>query len=249
MKRIVYLLIAAHAIYNANCQTVTEKSFPVTVGQKVKMIFKYPELIRVETWDKNEISIKATVSINYGADDSAFEIEVRGDEILQINSIVKDHDFLPRKILIKYEGEEYFFNSPDVHAPEVQKFLTEIGYGSYDYMQRGVIKEITLDIMVPTTVLLEIEAKFGMIEIVGFTNEMSIHSKFGGIDASVSMESDVIIHVKTKFGDAYSNLDIPFTGDHDFRPGRWTTLEGRLNGTINTQLLKSDFGNIYIRKL
>ena len=33
-------------------------------GQKIVVHFDYPELIRVSTWDKNEISIQASVSIN-----------------------------------------------------------------------------------------------------------------------------------------------------------------------------------------
>ena len=55
-------------------QTPVNKSYPVTAGQKISMRFDYPEMVRVTTRDKNEISITGTVSINGGESDDAFEL-------------------------------------------------------------------------------------------------------------------------------------------------------------------------------
>lgn len=236
-------------IFIAHGQTTIEKSIPVTAGQKVEMNFKRPELIKIEIWDKSEINIKAAVSINLGSNDDAFEIEVNEGNKLEINSVVRNYDHLPRRIMIKHQGEEYFFNTSDIHSPEVQKFLNETGREGYEYMKHGVIMDIILEIMVPSEIVLDIDAKYGMIEVAGFTNDMNIRSKYGGVDVSVNMQGNAKILAETKFGDVYSNLDIPFSGETGYRPGKWSRLTGTLNRAENIQLLRSEFGNIYIRKM
>jgi len=45
-------------------QTEINKTIAFQPGQTITMHFDYPELIKVSTWDKNEISITGTVTIN-----------------------------------------------------------------------------------------------------------------------------------------------------------------------------------------
>ncbi len=52
-----------------SAQMPVNKSVPVQPGQKIEMHFDYPELIRVTTWEKNEISVQGSVSINGGESD------------------------------------------------------------------------------------------------------------------------------------------------------------------------------------
>jgi hypothetical protein len=47
-------------------QTPVNKTYPVTADQKISLRFDYPELVKITTWDKNEISIVGSVSINSG---------------------------------------------------------------------------------------------------------------------------------------------------------------------------------------
>ena len=49
-------------------QTPVNKTWPVAAAQKIFLRFDYPELIKISTWDKNEISITGSASINGGAD-------------------------------------------------------------------------------------------------------------------------------------------------------------------------------------
>jgi hypothetical protein len=237
------------SIYFAQSQTIIEKNIPVNSGQKVVMNFERPELINITTWDKNEISIKAEVSINYGANDDAFEIEITRGNQLEISSTIKDYDNLPSKIVIKHNGKEYFFDTDDRHAPEVEKFLEEVGSDGYQYLQFGVIIDIVLHISVPKDLALDVDAKYGMVELIGFTNDLNVHSKFGGIDVSVASNVNTLIQVKTKFGETYSNLDVVYSGNTPDHPGNWQTLEAEVNDPKNKQFLRSEFGNIYIRKL
>ncbi|MEP5613893.1 MAG: hypothetical protein ABJP45_16700 [Cyclobacteriaceae bacterium] len=247
MRNLFFLLIAVGFGNLAQSQTRVEKTVAVQPGQKVEMNFKRPELISIKTWDQDEIKIVASVTINNGENDDAFEIRVSDGDQLTISSLIKNFEDLPRKIMIRYKGEDYFFNTSDRNAPEVRKFREQNG-NSYEYMQNGVIMEISLEIMVPKGISLDVDAKFGLVEMVGATKEIEINSKFGGIDVSVDQPTSKAMEVRTKFGEVYSNLDMTFSTRDRYEVGRWVTLEGKGRGTGTSQYFESEFGNVYLRK-
>ena len=250
MKRIICLVIIACWINHAYCQTKVEKTVPVKSGQKVSFIFTWPELIKVETWDKNEVGIEADVTINNGQNDDSYRLNItsNGNAIL-IESEIQNHDQLPRKIMIKKDGETYFFDTDDMHSPAIKQFKDEHGDIGYDYTMHGVLKEIYVTIKVPQSISLDIEAKFGMVEVRGFNGEMNIHSKFGGIDVAVG-NSDNTLRAGTKFGEKYTNLEGDFeTIAVGAGPGKWDWVSYPAGGGGKMQELKSEFGNIYMRKL
>ena len=247
MKFIHIVLIALLSGFTLKAQSTSEKSIPVSSGKSVSLDFKWPELIQIKAWDKNEVKIVAKVDINKGQNDDAFQINVdnTGESVL-INSEIKDYKNLPRKIVIKMDGQEYFFNTDDRNSPEIRAFEEEHGSASYSYVNYGVIMEITLEVWVPKSSPLEVYSKFGLVEIDDFSGAMNIHSKFGGID--ITTVASIPIKAGTKFGEKYTNLTVPINsiqvGSH---PGRWDWVQlGRNNGAVRE--LKSEFGNIYIRR-
>src|SRR6188768_718166 len=82
-------------------QTPVNKSYPVSGGQKINFHFDYPELVKISTWDKNEISIEGVVSINGGENDDAFELtqSISGNTI-SIENRIKGMKSLPQRITI-----------------------------------------------------------------------------------------------------------------------------------------------------
>ncbi|MBK8279625.1 MAG: hypothetical protein IPK94_05665 [Saprospiraceae bacterium] len=62
----LYLLVTMGWGLMSLAQTQINKSIPVASGQKVNLHFDYPQLIKVSSWDKNEVLITGTVSINGG---------------------------------------------------------------------------------------------------------------------------------------------------------------------------------------
>lgn len=247
MRNLFFLVIVAGFIHPVQSQTRTEKTIAVTPGQEVEMNFKHPELITIKTWDQNQIKVVATVSINNGTNDDAFEIEMENGDKVSVNSRVRNYEDLPQKIVIRHRGEDYFFNTSDPNSPEVMKFKAENG-DSYEYMQRGVIMDITLEIMVPKGISLDVDAKHGLVEVEGFTEDIEINSKFGGIDVSVDAQVNNSMQVRTKFGEVYSNLDMTFSTQDRYDVGRWLTLDGKGRGSSTSQYFKSEFGNVYLRK-
>ncbi len=106
MKKVLITLIIislfAKAIIAQNNFT---KSIPVRQNQKVYMEFQYPELIKVSTWDNNEILLTGQVSINLGKNNDAFEIKVQeSDQHLNIESLIRNKDQLPRNIVINKDS-------------------------------------------------------------------------------------------------------------------------------------------------
>lgn len=247
MKRIIALILWVVGINFAYAQTKIEKTESVKSGETVKMDFTWPELINVKTWDKNEIKIEAFVSINKGENDDSFELEVkRVSTGVEVSSLIRDMDDLPHKVLIKKDGNEYYFDSEDDEG--LSEFRNKHGKGG-TRIQHGVITDITIHVYIPNSVKLNIYSKFGMVEIERFEGELFAHSKFGGLDITPGKKG--VIKAGTKFGSKYSNLDKPLTtisfGDH---PGKWDWISYNLNGGGGVkQEVKSEFGNIYIRSL
>ena len=211
------------------------------------MDFKWPELITIKTWERNEVKLVASVDINKGQNDSAFDFDIDNSTSgVRITSFIEDFKKIPKRILIKKGGQEYYFNTDNPNSAEIKKFKKEHGDNGYDHMNFGVIIDITVEIWVPSDVQLDVYSKFGMVEVVGFAGNMKIHSKFGGVDiASSGREA---IKAGTKFGEKYTNLETSIEtisiGDH---PGDWDWVQ---LGSANTvQEVKSDFGNVYLRKL
>src|SRR5687767_13616157 len=95
-------------------QTAISKSFPVSAGQKVNLYFDHPELVKVSTWDKNEVAVTGTVSINSGENDDAFGLTssvsggttyIRG-EMINLKS-------LPHRITIYRDGQKITFKTKE----------------------------------------------------------------------------------------------------------------------------------------
>lgn len=247
MKRLVIVLMVLCCVQTIHGQTKLEKTIAVRSGQRISMDFTWPELISIRTWDRNEVKIVASVEINKGQNDDAFafDIDENTDE-LSINSYIKNLKSLPRKIIIYRGDEEHFFNTDDMNSPEVRKFKDQYGSESFS-MSHGVIKDILVEVWLPKNATLDVYAKFGLIEVFGYAGNMKIHSKFGGVD--VSTDGKKAISAGTKFGEKYTDLTSNIkTLQLGSSPGKWDwVMIGSQSDA--SQELKSEFGNIYIRRL
>ena len=249
MKNYIFLILISCATHISFSQTKIEKIVPVEQGQHISFDFTWPELITFRSGTGNEIKLVASVDINRGQNDEAFKFTVdQNSSEINIASLIEDYKDLPRKIIIKKGSQEYFFNTDDTNSPVIQKFKEEHGNEGYDYLNYGVIMEITLEVWVPSNISIDVYSKFGMIEVNNFNGDMKLHSKFGGIDLSTS--GNQAIKVGTKFGEKYTNLTQQIksisVGDH---PGKWDWVLLGNTKTSKQYELKSEFGNIYIRKL
>ena len=243
----IFLISLGHLLY---AQGQINEQFDASSAEKIILRFKYPELIKITSWDKNEVLIKGIVDINNGENNDAFKLKGSVDNgVLSIYSEIEGHDELPRKITIRKDGTVYTFNTDDWNAPEVRKFMEEHGR-QHEYISQGVHKEIRLEVFVPRNKSVEVEAKYGMVEIAGVDAPLKVMAKYGGIDIGIPAGSKRDLEARTKYGEIYTDLDAKFdqTGDGVLDYNKWTVISTQLNGGGIKYDLESKYGNVYMRK-
>ncbi len=224
-------------------QTIISKTIPVQKGQKLKMKFDYPELVKVTSWDKNEISFEGRVSINGGESDDAFRLDINtsGSEIF-IRNEIHNMDAIPHRITIVQDGEKMIFRN----KAEWRKYQDEHG-GKHSMMNEGVEMDIQLEIKVPRNMVTYVESVYGMVEVKGFTGPLTVEATYGGVDASLTENSMGELVAETNYGHIYSNLNIKFTGAN-MREEDFHTRVSVKPGTGPRYSFESKYGNVYLRK-
>src|SRR5688572_3142727 len=105
MKSILTLLVVAAAM-SAAAQTKISKAIPVKAGQTLNMRFEYP-VVKVVSWDKNEILIEAEVSINGGESDDAFQLVVdNAGSSISVRDEIRDFKKLPHRVTVMIDGQK-----------------------------------------------------------------------------------------------------------------------------------------------
>lgn len=247
MKTIFIILLTLSSQLFA--QSTVEKTFPIQSARELSLEFDHPNL-SIQTWDKNEVLIKGTVSINNGENNSAFELQSSNDGgLLRINSFIRDKENLPRQITIKRGEQEYVFKANDFNDPKVQKFLEE-NKGDYDYMSSGTLIDIDLQVFVPRNFKTSVDSKFGMVEFKQFDAPLRIVAKHGKVDATIAPGIGELT-VRSRFGEIMSNLDIKFDEhplDRNYRKhNQWTEITAHV-GKGQSYFIESKFGTVYLRK-
>lgn len=247
--KIRLLAVFLFAITTAQAQTTIEKTFPIQSAKELSLEFDHPN-VNIQTWDKNEVLIKGTVSINNGENDAAFELQTSNDGgLLRINSIIKDKESLPKRIIIKRGEQEYVFKAMDFHDPKVQKFLDE-NKGDYDYMSSGVQIDVDLQVFVPKNFKTSVDAKYGLIEFKQFDAPLRIMAKHGKVDATIPPTIGEIT-VRSRYGEIMSNLDIKFDERSMDRTKKnknsWTEITAH-PGKGQNYFIEAKYGTVYLRK-
>lgn len=238
MRFMIMILLVVGQVVLA--QTTVNKSFPVQAGQKIDFYFDHPELIKVTTWDKNEVLITGEVSINNGESDDAFGLtSSMNSGVLNIRGEIKNMKDLPHRITIYQDDQKITFKTKE----DYKKYVAEEGK-DYNMMSTGVDIDITLEIKVPRNVVTSLRSIYGMVEIRGFEGPIDVISTYGGVDASLNTKATGELSAETNYGTIYSNLDVKFLGEeksfHIFVTAK--------PGTGPRQTFESKYGNVYLRK-
>jgi hypothetical protein len=242
--KIIALLVVLITPVKEYAQTQLNKTIPVQSGQRINMRFDYPDLVRVSTWDKNEISVQGTVSINGGENDDAFIFEnsVNGNTV-DIRSSIKDLKFLPQRVTVTREdGQKIMFKS----KAELKKYQ-EVNGKNYNCMSFGPDIDIELVIMVPKNIETRVESVYGMVEIKNFNGPLTVEATYGGVDVALAERAAGEITAETNYGEIFTNLDTKFGGsvsqNRDFH-----TFVTAKPGNGPKYSFESKYGNVYIRK-
>jgi hypothetical protein len=210
------------------------------------MHFDYPELIKVSTWEKNEISITGTVSINEGENDDAFSLEStsNGKEVSIVGEI-RNLKNLPHRITIWHNGQKMMFKT----EADYKKYVDEHGR-DYNSMNSGTDFDIFLVIKVPKNAETKISSTYGTIEIKDFTGPLVAESTYGGVDAALTEKLVGDLKAEVNYGDIYTNFDFKFTGSNpeSYRDEDFHTVVNAKPGNGPRYSFESKYGNVYLRK-
>ena len=237
------LIVALVTPLQEYAQTPVNTTIPVQSGQSVTMHFDYPELIRITTWERNEIAILGEVSINGGENDDAFLLEhSTTGNVIRIDSRIRDIKKLPQRITIMRDGQKIIFRD----KAEYNKYQEAHGKG-YNSVSWGPDIDIHLEIKVPRNMETLVESVYGMVEIKNFTGPLTVESTYGGVDAALVEKSIGELTAETNYGEIYSNLDVKFGGEKDRSKDFYTFVSGK-PGNGPKYNFESKYGNVYLRK-
>jgi hypothetical protein len=222
-------------------QTPVNKTYPVAAKQIISLRFDYPELVKISTWDKSEISITGTVSINGGENDDAFELlQTTSGNTIYVESKIRNLKELPHRITIVRDGEKTTFKT----RADYEKYRNENGR-EYNVRSEGVDMDILLEVKVPKNVEVKLESVYGMVEVRSFVGPLSVEATYGGVDVAVQEKAMGELTAETNYGQIYSNLDIKFSGS-EFE--NFHTLVTAKPGNGPKYSFESKYGNVYLRK-
>jgi hypothetical protein len=227
----------------AEAQTQINKTIPVKPGQTVSMHFDYPELIKVSTWDKNEIGITGEVSINAGENDDAFQLLTdNSGTIISIRNEIRNMRELPHRVTVVIDGQKIKFRD----KTEWKKYQEEHGVKA-NMVNMGVDMDIELEIKVPRNMDTRVKSVYGMVEVRDFSAPLTVEATYGGVDAALTEQNIGELIAETNYGRIYSNLD--------FKPDKNNSKEGDFHLYVAAKLgtgpccrLESQYGNVYLRK-
>ena len=240
MKAAVVILISLFTGVLA-AQTPVNKVYPVTAGQKISLRFDYPELVKISTWDKNEISITGTVSINGGENDDAFELfQSTSGNMIYIENKIRNLKELPHRITVTNNGEKITFKT----KADYQKYCEEHGR-NFNQRSEGVDMDILLEVKVPRNIEAKLESVYGVVEVKNYTGPLTVEATYGGVDVTVQEKTMGELRAETNYGQIYSNLNLKFSGSEfkDFH----TQVSAKL-GSGPRYSFESKYGNVYLRK-
>jgi len=214
-------------VFAVNSQDKREFIFNSSQSESISIDVSFPNIV-LKTWDKDEVKITARININDGLNDDLFEMksENRGSELV-ITSEIKDLDHLRKK------SKRNTINYAEGDDSKISDNGNEI--------------DIELEIYVPAKKALSIDAEFGMVEILELPNKVAVFAKFGGADLNIIESKLGSLEASSSWGQIYSNLtsDIDFSGDDMLGKRMTASIE---KGSGKSLSVKSDFGNVYLRK-
>jgi hypothetical protein len=242
-----FIVLATVLSVSLHAQTAVEKTFPLQGAKELVANFDHPN-VTIQTWDKNEVMIKGTVSINNGENDVNFDLQATNTGgVLTVTSVIKDKESIPHHIVIHKADQDYFFKAKDFNDPEIQKFLDQNGH-EYNYMSNSLLMKIDLQLFVPKSLKTTIEVKYGLVEFKTFDAPLKIVAKYSKVDATVPPTIGTLT-ARTKHGEILTNLDIKFD-QQPYEPrnrDNWTEITAH-PGKGQEYFIESTYGKVYLRK-
>jgi hypothetical protein len=231
-------------ISSLHAQTIVNKSYSISGTKELSFNFDFPKNIKFSTWDKNEVSLSASVNINGGDNNEAFLLEEKTENgVLIISSKIKDYDKLPRTYVLQEKGSKDKITFKTKEA--MNDYMQKNGRANLNYWGGNVDIDITIEVKVPANLYTSVKATYGIVELNNFNGSISVNATYGGIDASIQEPQVGTVSATTKYGQIYTNMQLNLTEktEKDF----YTSITAA-TGKGPAYKLNSTYGNLYLRK-
>jgi len=228
MKKFLTISIALIPLFLFS-QEVIEKTEPISKSQELRLNFKFADQIIIKTWDKNEVLVRATVSINDNEDNDHFKLNTSSNgNMVKFVSKIKDMDQIEKKKYVIEEdedGEYYVANCESIDL------------------------DMTFEVFAPGDVILHLSTINGDVDIFDWKGPSEINTINGYIDSSIDPKLKVNFDLSTINGGMYSNLDLDITDrDEKMRCLIGGDVEAMLNNGGVEMVYETINGDIYLRK-
>ncbi|MEM9671758.1 MAG: hypothetical protein AAF992_04140 [Bacteroidota bacterium] len=224
MKSLAIILLIT-VVQNTWAQRVEEKTINWQKGQEVRLDFKYAQEIQIKTWDKSEVSVRVSVTINNNMLNEAWSIttETSGDQI----QVTSD------------------FDQANGH------FRGDCNGSNYHSDGNSFCSLIVYDIYIPEAAPLHVETLAGDITIEGTGAAIYAKSLSGFVDADWPAQQGADVTMKSITGEVYTNLDLAIDESERRRyrrsPVGWE-IEATVAGGGKKVELESISNDVYFRK-
>lgn len=232
MKKVILFLVLILVI-NTYAQRAVNLTENMDKDEEVFLNFKFANDIQVLQWDKNQISIKATVNINEGEGDEFFSLLTERSK---------------SQIEIRSDFGDYFKNrNKNGSCNDCCNNTTEISYVVYVPSNIHLkVKSISGNLKAENfTGNLDTDLVSGDVLITGFKGELLLKTVSGDLDVRINSAQ---IDAKTLTGTIYSDLEIDFLTDHPERSSGYNKVVGTVNKGNQTVKLQTVSGDIFMRK-
>jgi hypothetical protein len=227
MKQAGLLLMMCGLMSGVYGQTAINKSYAVKPGQAVSLMFDYPELVKISSWENDE----------------AFELHQSEDgRTFYLESRIRDLKNLPQRITVVENGNKMVFRT----KADYKKYEQEHGR-KHDFVSWGQEIDIVLEVKVPAGTDTRVKSVYGMVEVTNFTGPLQVNAVYGGVDAALREPAIGEIVAETNFGQIYTNLDVKFSGE-GMRQKDFHTWVSARPGSGPRCSFESEYGNVYLRK-
>ncbi len=245
MKTILLIMAIATALHIQSQSTQINKSYPANGINEINMDFDYPELIKVSSWDGNEIKITGSVNINGGEGNDHFSItDVHGGGKLSIKAEIRDIHSLSNHVTVIKDGKKMTFKNKE----EFRKYKKD-NQIDFDMTSWGNDMNIVLEVKVPRGIVTNIHSTYGTVELrdINQSKALTAKSTYGGVDAELNTASVGELLASTNYGQIYTNLGLTFSGEGLKQADFHTEIKAH-PGHGPRYEFESQYGNVYLRK-
>lgn len=207
-------------------QRIVEKQMDCSQKEAVSFNIQIADSIIVHTWDKKEVSLKASIDVNNNQDNDTYKVEFdESGSTIRVTAKFDDA-FMRRNNNLK---SKIYWN---IYLPEGKNLK---------------VKTIDGNVTVSgNTGALDLNTISGNVIITGKSAAIEANAISGFIDLAVLPDTRASLDFKTISGSIYSNHEVSGLGES--KPGS-NKLSSQLNGGGMPIKLKTISGDIYFRKI